>query len=601
MRSPAPVLALALTALLVGSCGGDGSDPLTPDPVPDPPPVASVTLGVSSVSLEVGEEVAVTAVLRDSSGAVLTDRTVTWSSSDPGVVAVSGSGNLRAEAPGEADVTASSEGRSASVSVTVQPDAEGTEVGPEGGSVVVADGAVRIDVPAGAVSSATFFGAGVSSNELEDPDGTWLVGGPAYTLHPGGQTFDEPVTVTLRYDPDALPGWVDPAALGLHRWDGTAWHPLDDVDVDPDAGTVTGTTSGFSDVGVVVDLPTITISPGSNHVNDIQRWVGLVAEVDEVGSELWYNFTYEWATTGQSGELLNQEGNSTEYLATKTVMTTGEELDEVTVTVMAQRVQSDEESTPPEPVGTASVIVRADLDYAIEFLPTFGSAEFGETEELLLVIRDRNGNQVQDQLEGLHFTWSESGFHGSVELPLETRTRTNPATYQANPLEQQEYPAPRVDQITVLLEQRYRVYAGTAFNPNQFEFRFRELATVDAFVRVHVPDPLPGRFTSVTQQTGGGACVSAYFEVPHIEGATLYEMIATDFGDTSDPFGGTFTKSWSGATDGVTRHGDQWRIYLEGGCATNQFAIDFRRNLYRDRYGNARVEVTVTEPESDRP
>ena len=248
-------------------------------------------------------------------------------------------------------------------------------------------------------------------------------------------------------------------------------------------------------------------------------------------------------------------------------------------------------------MGTATIPVRADLQFAVEFLPTHGATVFGETEELLLVVRDRDGNQVQDEFEGLHFTWSETGFHGSIELPLGERTQTNPATYRALDLEDQEFTAPRVDQITVLLEQRYRVFTGTAFNPNQFEFRFREIATSNAFVRVRVPDPIPGRFTSVTQQTSGGACVVAYINVPRIPGATRYELLATDFGDSADPFGGTFTHTWTGAGGIVAGMGDEWRVQLEGGCATNDFAITFRQNLYRQRYANARLEVTVSEPD----
>ena len=451
--------------------------------------------------------------------------------------------------------------------------------------------------PAGAVASATLFGAAVSALDHADPEGSWLVGGPAYTLHPAGATFALPVTVTLRYDPDRIPAWVDPATLGLRRWDGTAWHPMHDVAVNVAEGTIAGTTTGFSDVSLYVDLPEITLSPEEGHVNDVQRSVVFVADVDDISTELWHNFTYEWTSTRQSGDIFHTEGNSGHYLATKTLMTPQEELDDVTVTMMAERIFTDDEEPVLHPIGSATVTVLADLDYAIEMSPTFGEAEFGGEEELRLVIRDRNGNQLQDEMEGLHFTWSESGFHGTIGLPLDERTRTNPATYRAHSIDDQEFPAPRVDQISVLVEQRYRVFAGTAFNPNQFEFRFRELGQADAFVRVRVPNPMPATFGTSFTASGSGGCVTAYYQVRKIDGATGYAIMATDFGDQADPFGGTLERSWTGATTDVLDHGNYWRVRLEAGCAQNQFAIDARVAAYHTRYGNARVEVTVTEPD----
>src|SRR5690606_3007376 len=111
------------------------------------------------------------------------------------------------------------------------------------------------------------------------------------------------------------------------------------------------------------------------------------------------------------GSIFHTEGNSGHYLATKPLLTPNEELDEVTVTMMAERVFADQEDPVLEPIGSATVTVRADLDHAIDLVPTHGEAEFGDDQEFRLVIRDRNGNQLQDELEGLHFTWTESGFH----------------------------------------------------------------------------------------------------------------------------------------------------------------------------------------------
>jgi uncharacterized protein YjdB len=82
-------------------------------------PVATVTIAPASSTLEPGGTTTLTATVRSASGAVLTDRTVLWSSSDTRVATVSPSGVVTAIAPGTATVTASAEGKTGTASVTV--------------------------------------------------------------------------------------------------------------------------------------------------------------------------------------------------------------------------------------------------------------------------------------------------------------------------------------------------------------------------------------------------------------------------------------------------------------------------------------------------
>jgi uncharacterized protein YjdB len=83
------------------------------------PPVASVSVSPSSASVLPAQTVQLTATTLDSTGAALNGRTVTWSSSSTGVATVNGSGLVTGVAVGSTTVTAASEGRSASSSVTV--------------------------------------------------------------------------------------------------------------------------------------------------------------------------------------------------------------------------------------------------------------------------------------------------------------------------------------------------------------------------------------------------------------------------------------------------------------------------------------------------
>jgi uncharacterized protein YjdB len=84
-----------------------------------PAPVASVTLTPATANVDVGQTAQLAATLRDANGNILTGRTVTWTSSNTTVATVSGSGLVTGKAAGSATITATSEGRSGTASITV--------------------------------------------------------------------------------------------------------------------------------------------------------------------------------------------------------------------------------------------------------------------------------------------------------------------------------------------------------------------------------------------------------------------------------------------------------------------------------------------------
>ena len=111
-----------VTALSVGpvtisasSEGRTGTATLSVLPVP----VASVIVSAPSALVQIGQTLQLSAVTRDSAGGALNGRTIAWTSSDPTRASVSGSGVLTALTAGAATITASSEGRSGSVTVTI--------------------------------------------------------------------------------------------------------------------------------------------------------------------------------------------------------------------------------------------------------------------------------------------------------------------------------------------------------------------------------------------------------------------------------------------------------------------------------------------------
>jgi len=83
-----------------------------------PAPVATVTLSSDTASIVPGASVKLTATAKSSDGQTL-ERTITWSSSDVAKATVASDGTVTGVAPGSAIVTATSEGKSASATITI--------------------------------------------------------------------------------------------------------------------------------------------------------------------------------------------------------------------------------------------------------------------------------------------------------------------------------------------------------------------------------------------------------------------------------------------------------------------------------------------------
>ncbi|HEX3232961.1 MAG TPA: protein kinase [Gemmatimonadales bacterium] len=141
VRAPAPASAAAPAqpeALPVNE-----EETKAPQAAEFPAAVASVSV-VAPRTLVVGETVALRAELRDQAGGGLSWRRIAWTSSDPEVAAVDPvSGVVAAYAPGTTEITATSEGQSGRVSLTVLPPV------PDERSARPADQVERPPTPAG--------------------------------------------------------------------------------------------------------------------------------------------------------------------------------------------------------------------------------------------------------------------------------------------------------------------------------------------------------------------------------------------------------------------------------------------------------------------
>ena len=86
-------------------------------------PVASVSVTLAASTLTVGQSTQASATTRDSSGNVLTGRTIAWGSSDSTVAMISSAGLVTALKNGPARIIGTSENKSGSAPVTVQDTA----------------------------------------------------------------------------------------------------------------------------------------------------------------------------------------------------------------------------------------------------------------------------------------------------------------------------------------------------------------------------------------------------------------------------------------------------------------------------------------------
>jgi hypothetical protein len=84
-------------------------------------PVASVDVSPQSAPVQVSTTIQLTATVRDSNGVQLNGRHIDWSSSDPTVATVNGSGTVTGVLPGPVSITASSEGNRERRQITVMP------------------------------------------------------------------------------------------------------------------------------------------------------------------------------------------------------------------------------------------------------------------------------------------------------------------------------------------------------------------------------------------------------------------------------------------------------------------------------------------------
>lgn len=128
-------------------------------------------------------------------------------------------------------------------------------IGQGGGTASLAGGSVRLSVPSGALAASVDFTADPAASV---PQTGLLVPGSAYYVGPPGTTFTRLATLTVAYDPGALPPGVRQSELRLQQVLGDGWSVAVGSTVDSAKHVVSGKIDAVGTFGVVA-LPADSI------------------------------------------------------------------------------------------------------------------------------------------------------------------------------------------------------------------------------------------------------------------------------------------------------------------------------------------------------
>jgi len=110
----------ACLAFALAACSGDGDAPSSPDNGGGTPAsVSSVVITPATATVVIGKTNQLSAVAKDAAGNALAGRAIAWATSGGAVATVDANGLVTGVAVGTANITASSEGKSAQAAVTV--------------------------------------------------------------------------------------------------------------------------------------------------------------------------------------------------------------------------------------------------------------------------------------------------------------------------------------------------------------------------------------------------------------------------------------------------------------------------------------------------
>ncbi len=309
---------LSTVAVLLGlACG---------EPTAPPPAVASVVIDAApGFDLVPAGTRMLVATAKDASGATISGRATSWSSSDP-LKATVLEGVVTGVAVGSATISASVDGVSSTLEVRVR---DGAFAGPSGATFSNQSGAVTVVVPPNALSAPTSLTLNSAS---APPSSVRLLAGTAFELGPVSTSFSQPVTITLRYDAALVPAGFSESELQLYRVAGNGWQLVEGSTANADAKSVTGsvTSGGVYAVMLRPVVASVTIGGALSPIA-VPSTQQLTATLrDSEGMTL--NRPIAWSSSNPSGLLITQAGLVTAKVPGAAIITATSEGKSATVT-----------------------------------------------------------------------------------------------------------------------------------------------------------------------------------------------------------------------------------------------------------------------------
>jgi hypothetical protein len=192
-----------------------------------------------------------------------------------------------------------------------------------------ADGALRVEVPAGALAAEQILSIEPISNNAHGK-----IGG-AFRLGPEGTTFARPVRLTFNFAPEQIVGTAPQLLRVASQNRNGFWELHEDLQLDADEGTVSVETTHFSDwslvTGALLSPQSATVKPGETvsisvvvcELADTDNLLApLVAECQP--SQVFRGLVRNWSVNGtpggdgQFGTVSVQEDRSAVYTAPAT-------------------------------------------------------------------------------------------------------------------------------------------------------------------------------------------------------------------------------------------------------------------------------------------
>jgi uncharacterized protein YjdB len=404
----------AITATSEGK--SDGSN-ITVTPVP----VGTVTVAPPSVSIATTQQATLTATVKDINGTVVTDRTVQWTSSNPGVATVTQGGVVTGVVPGNTTITATSEGKSgtSAVSVTLLPVSTVT-VTPSPASATVG-GTTQLTATTKDALGGTLTGRAITwssgSPSIATVSQTGLVTGVAagsavITASSEGKSGTS--TVTVSAPPVATVTLAPPTATIVPGGTTTFTPTLKDANGNTltgravtwlssatgvatvnASGVVTGVAEGTATITATSDgkngtatvtvqagpVATVTLSPPTATVlvGDTQQ---LTPTLKDAGGNVLSGRTVTWGSSNTNVATVSASG-----------LVTGVGAGTATITATSENKS-----------GTATITVNLAPVNTVTVLPNPSSTFVAFTTSLTATLKDANGNT----LTGRTVTWQSS-------------------------------------------------------------------------------------------------------------------------------------------------------------------------------------------------